>query len=107
MDVDGQGSGNARPLYSMVLSTTIDRKALIVRREDGWEKRWVWRCGRCRLGVGYSLEDGAGTDGDVKEETEKQKQKVVYLLPGGLVGTREMMDGGFGGEGEVGFAGGE
>ena len=78
----------------MVTSTTIDRKPLIVRREDGFEKRWVWRCGRCRLGVGYSLGDGG-----VGEAGEKGK--VVYLLPGGLVGTRDMREGRYGGDGEI------
>lgn len=88
----------------MVVSTTIDRRPVIVRREDGWEKRWVWRCGRCRLGVGYSLSDGVGvgTGTVTVEGAEKEREmKVVYLLPGGLVGTREMMEGRFGDEGDV------
>ena len=89
----------------MVVSTTIDRKAVVVRREDGFEKRWVWRCGRCRLGVGYSLEEGGvgmGGVADTRDGKDKEMQKVVYLLPGGLVGTKEMMEGGFGGEAEEG-----
>ena len=57
------------------------RKALVVRREDGFEKRRMYRCGRCGVGVGYEIlrEDGEGKDG-----------RVVYLMEGGLVETGEM-----------------
>ncbi|EYE98718.1 uncharacterized protein EURHEDRAFT_448310 [Aspergillus ruber CBS 135680] len=80
--------------YSILLSTSIpDRKATLVRREDGFEKRLFLRCGRCRVVVGYFLDDvhflghtddkGAGEGGGAK---------VVYLLPGGLVETGAMGD---------------
>ncbi|KAI9750642.1 MAG: hypothetical protein M1815_001677 [Lichina confinis] len=48
---NGPGQG-----YSLLLSTVQDRRPLIVRREDGFEKRWLWRCGRCRVVVGYQLD---------------------------------------------------
>lgn len=59
---------------------------MVIRREDGFEKRVLLRCGRCRLVVGYRLDQSQlGGDGDA--------EKVVYLLPGGLVTTEEMKSG--------------
>ena len=70
------------------------RKAVVVQREDGWERRRVWRCGRCAVGVGYELEgveDGTGVE---KEGSENKRLKVMYLLEEGLVETGRMMAGG-------------
>ncbi|EEH07443.1 conserved hypothetical protein [Histoplasma capsulatum G186AR] len=44
--------------YTILLSTTIpDRKSIIIRREDGFEKRLMLRCGRCRVVMGYALDE--------------------------------------------------
>ena len=56
----------------------------MVRREDGFEKRRVWRCGRCGVGVGYEVV-GAGEKG-----AEGERVRVMYLLEGGLRETGEM-----------------
>lgn len=59
----------------------------MVQREDGWEKRRMWRCGRCGVDVGYEIlgdgdpGDGTRADGGVKAG------EVLYLLDGGLVET--------------------
>ncbi len=54
-----------------------------MRREDGFEKRRVYRCGRCGVGVGYEvLRDGGGEEG--------KGGRVLYLMEGGLVETGEM-----------------
>lgn len=67
----------------------LARKVIVVRREDGFEKRRVWRCGRCGVGVGYEIVGAAG--GEKGEIVEKDggmgKGRVMYLLEGGL---REM-----------------
>ncbi len=67
-------TGEIEKGYSLLLSTTLDRRPVIVRREDGFEKRWLWRCARCRVVVGYQLDSihftsstgsgGSGTAGD-------------------------------------------
>ncbi|MCJ1254319.1 hypothetical protein MMC24_002134 [Lignoscripta atroalba] len=76
--------------YSLLLSTTVDRKPVIVRREDGFEKRWLRRCGRCRIAVGYMLAV-EGNHGTGKEGGGRIPDgKVVFLLPGGLVETKEL-----------------
>lgn len=95
--------------YSLLLSTTQDRKPTIVRREDGFEKRTLLRCGRCRLVVGYKLDPahfGAGKatmagldqgegDAEVGRMTGNADEavEVVYLLPGGLVSSEELKSG--------------
>src|SRR5262245_35655137 len=66
--------------YSLLLNTNVDKKPVVVRRTDGFETRYRVKCGRCKLVVGYHL-DGAQFEG----EEEGRNDKVVYLMPGGLV----------------------
>ena len=70
--------------YSLLLNTTLDRRAVVVRREDGFEKRWVRRCGRCRTGIGYVL---------IGKMEEGEGMGVVYLLEDGLVATDHLKEG--------------
>lgn len=73
--------------YSVLLSTTQDRKPVIIRRDDGFEKRTLLRCGRCRLVVGYKLDHGQVS----AEEGDREKgATVVFLLPGVLVSSEDM-----------------
>ena len=106
-----QKSDGADVEYSLLLSTTQDRKPTIVRREDGFEKRILLRCGRCRLVVGYKLDPahfateespavvaaGGQRDGDTelgrKAEGKDEKAEMVYLLPGGLISSQNMKSG--------------
>ncbi|KAF8464059.1 hypothetical protein BDZ91DRAFT_730650 [Kalaharituber pfeilii] len=48
-----------RPLkeYTLLLSSTRDRTPKIIMREDGYEIRYLWRCGRCKTVYGYQLDD--------------------------------------------------
>lgn len=81
-----------------------------MRREDGFEKRRLLRCGRCRVVVGYFLDgvhfahlasssssSGGGVteeEGRGEEDEEKKDEvKVVYLLPGALMETGVMAKG--------------
>lgn len=56
----------------------------MIRREDGFEKRTLLRCGRCKLVVGYSLSPS---------EDSGSQARQTYLLPGGLVSTADMATG--------------
>lgn len=95
--------------YTIPLSTLLpDQTPIIVRREDGFEKRILLRCGRCRVVVGYKLCDAAGStteaediDVDVDDEDEEdgeelgltrggKGEKAIYLLPGSIVGTEDL-----------------
>jgi len=73
--------------YALLLATTLSKKAQIVTRTDGFEKRYLQLCGRCRLPIGYQLDWGQ------YGEKEGRKEDVVYLLPGGLVSTEDMARG--------------
>jgi hypothetical protein len=76
---------------------TLEGAVTIVRREDGFEKRHLWRCDRCKTAIGYELEDDQYSKGSVKPDNPK----VLYILPGWLLTTEEMSKGRKMGEGEV------
>ncbi|KAF8429552.1 hypothetical protein EV426DRAFT_570620 [Tirmania nivea] len=121
-DDDDDAAAGARPRaraqkdYTLLLSSTRDRAAKIVTREDGFEKRYLWRCGRCKTVYGYQLDDvhypsaaaaaaegkGKGRDKDkevlgeqggdgLQQRRERRKRKdYVYFLPGALMPTEEL-----------------
>lgn len=85
--------------YSILLSTAIpDKRPVIIRRSDGFEKRVLLRCGRCRVVMGYVLDvvqflHSSASSGDQQGEREKTSgmaDDVIYLLPGALLRTDEM-----------------
>ncbi|KAF2433336.1 hypothetical protein EJ08DRAFT_583958 [Tothia fuscella] len=75
--------------YAILLTTTLDRKPVVIRSEEGFEKRYLQRCGRCQLVVGYQL-DKSQYEG---VEDLGRKDDVIYLLPGGLLSTDDMVAG--------------
>jgi hypothetical protein len=95
--------------YTLLLSTTLDRRPTLIRRSDGFERRYMVRCGRCRLVVGYELDvehftgsSEAGATGPSEAASamdvdgagkEKERMKIVYLLPGGIMSTEVMASG--------------
>jgi hypothetical protein len=87
--------------YSLLLGLEKDKKTTIVRREDGFEKRLLHRCSRCRLVVGYELATDGGADitmADVGAEKGKGREegytgKVIYILPASLMSTDTMVSG--------------
>ena len=92
--------------YSLLLSTFLVSKAMIVQRADGFEKRRLLRCARCRCTVGYQLDDlhyaGVGADTATAAAAAPATDeiggisgtdRVVYLLAEALVSTEEMKTG--------------
>lgn len=74
--------------YATLVNTTADQKATVIRREDGFEKRYSHKCARCDLTLAYSL------DKSLYEDTKSltgAREDVVYLLPGGLLDTDDMV----------------
>ena len=61
-----------------------DSKAVIIRREDGFEKRKLLRCNRCSLVLGYQLDQTHFATQDVSAED------IAYILPGALMSTEDM-----------------
>ncbi|KAL6233280.1 hypothetical protein BDW75DRAFT_232103 [Aspergillus navahoensis] len=93
--------------YTILLATNSrDRKPTLIRRSDGFEKRFFLRCGRCKIPVGYFLDevhfpDSGGLKGAEAgsalasagvERGEGGEDRVVYLLPGALMETDIMSD---------------
>ena len=91
------GGAASTMIYPSLLSPYFRpaRKLLVVRREDGYEVRRVWRCGRCGGGVGYEIVGQGGNGGAEAEGVEREGMsydlgeggKVLYLVEGGLVET--------------------
>lgn len=88
---------------TLLLSTTIpDRRATLIRREDGIEKRLLLRCGRCRVVVGYYLDrvhwGSAAAGRNVRESGEGEDERgqeearppAVYIMPGALLETEKL-----------------
>lgn len=103
-----EGKKTEQAHYTIPLSTLLpDPTPVIIRREDGFEKRLLLRCGRCRVVVGYRLCNTAvgpttDQDLDVDEEGEEdedsdtiglrqgKQEGAIYLLPGSIVGTEDL-----------------
>jgi len=76
----------AHSIGSVLLNVAPERRPLIIRREDGFEKRTLFRCIRCKVVVGYHLDEAHWDDSE-------GALRPVYLLPGGLLSTAEMVEG--------------
>jgi hypothetical protein len=72
--------------YGLLLSTRQDRQAEIVTSDSGFEKRYLQRCGRCDLVVGYQLDWQ-----QFSVDRTGRREDYVFLLPGGFVKTSDMI----------------
>jgi hypothetical protein len=73
--------------YGLLLSTRQERTAEVMTSDSGFERRYLQRCGRCNLAVGYQL-DWASFGG----ERTGRRDDVVFLIPGGFMTTSEMIN---------------
>lgn len=81
--------------YGLLISTRLEQQPEMLCTDAGFEKRYLQKCGRCALTVGYQLDWAQfGT-----EKKVGRREDVVFLLPGGFVTTREMVMGKAGGGG--------
>lgn len=76
---------------TFLLSLNTDTP-IMIRGDEGFEKRWPLRCGRCKLVVGYQLDSGQFGH-EAGKATTGREDGVIYLLPGSVVTTAEMKDG--------------
>ncbi|KAF2242858.1 hypothetical protein BU26DRAFT_120097 [Trematosphaeria pertusa] len=86
--------------YGLLLSTRLDAKPEMITSDEGFEKRYLQRCGRCNLVVGYQL-DWQQFAGD----RTGRREDLVFLLPGGFVSTSEMVMGKTPSQGSIGLVG--
>ncbi|KAF1960583.1 hypothetical protein CC80DRAFT_260062 [Byssothecium circinans] len=86
--------------YGLLLSTQLDGNPEMVTSDEGFEKRYLQRCGRCSLVVGYQLDWQ-----QFAADRNGRREDVVYLLPGGFVTTAEMIMGKTPSQGRMGIVG--
>jgi hypothetical protein len=76
--------------YGLFTNTITDDKPTVIRLEDGFEKRYFHKCGRCELNIAYTL-DKSQFDGT--KASSGAREDVAFLIPGGLVSTEDMKSG--------------
>ncbi|KAG9585623.1 hypothetical protein KCU77_g5889, partial [Aureobasidium melanogenum] len=76
--------------YASLANTITDTKPTVIRCEDGFEKRYFHKCGRCELSVAYSLDKSQFED---TKTSSGPREDVVFLIPGGLMSTEDMKSG--------------
>lgn len=72
--------------YGLLLSTRIEKNPEIITSDEGFEKRYLQRCGRCSLVVGYQLDWQ-----QFAVDRTGRREDYVFLLPGGFMTTSEMI----------------
>ena len=76
--------------YASLANTITDDKPTVIRLEDGFEKRYFHKCGRCELSIAYSLDKSQFDD---TKTSSGARGDVAFLIPGGLVSTEDMKSG--------------
>ncbi|KAF2012967.1 hypothetical protein BU24DRAFT_465312 [Aaosphaeria arxii CBS 175.79] len=71
---------------------TASDAPVIIRSDSGFEKRYLARCARCHLTVGYQLDYAQFPDTE-GAPAEGRREDTIYIIPGSMVTTREMVMG--------------
>jgi hypothetical protein len=87
---DGAFICNMEGACTLNSAVSVENTPSILKLEDGFEKRYAVKCARCELLFAYQL-DVCHFE-ETKSETGRRKD-VVYVLPGGLMTTEEMLEG--------------
>lgn len=82
-----QNSDDPQDQQTIMTNLVADRQPTVIRRDDGFEKRTLLRCQRCKLVIAYRLDEAQFKNGSA------HAQDVVYVLPGALMSTEDMMEG--------------
>lgn len=73
--------------YASLVNTVADSKPTVIRRDDGFEKRYFHKCSRCDLILAYSLDRSQFDD---TKALSGVRDDLVFVIPGGLMSTEEM-----------------
>jgi len=77
-----------------VLLSMLAARKVVVRRADGFEKRYLLQCGRCGTTVGYHIDTSQyPVSGSTPDARQGANRDVVYILPGSMVTTEAMAGG--------------
>lgn len=102
-DADGdlQGIGPIGDGNSTVFVSLAPARKVVIRRDDGFEKRHPLQCSRCNTTIGYHL-DIAQTSKQLGTQ-EGPMEDVLYVLPGSIVTTASMVAGQLPNEQQIGL----
>lgn len=82
--------GSSAKATMQLQNTKAESQPVVLKLDDGFEKRYSVNCTRCGLMTGYHLDKSQyeNTTNESGPNTD-----VLYLLPGGLITTEEMQSG--------------
>jgi hypothetical protein len=86
-DETASSSSTAKKPSAVLINVLHQRQPLMLRRSDGFEKRFHRRCVRCNLVIGYHL-DAAQYD---SSQPAGIRADVVYILPDALTLSDDLM----------------
>ena len=72
---------------SIVMGTMVDPDAVILKLDDGFEKRYLVKCSRCGVMVGYQLDQAQYAN---SKDVYGRLESALFLLAGGLVSTADL-----------------
>ncbi|RKF54929.1 hypothetical protein OnM2_093009 [Erysiphe neolycopersici] len=85
--------------YTLLLGIEKDSKIHTIRKSDGFERRILYQCSRCKVVIGYEILPESGvaeldTTNRIHAEEDEDKSvgsvNIMYILPGGLMTTEFM-----------------
>lgn len=91
-DLDANEDLPARHDHTFVLSFRSGQP-IMIRGEEGFEKRYPLCCDRCKLVVAYQLDHSQFSQETEQVTAAGTRHDVLFVLPGGLVTTAEMKEG--------------
>ncbi|KAI5840909.1 hypothetical protein BZA05DRAFT_413716 [Tricharina praecox] len=83
-DEDDDAAAEAAGYTLLLALLRRDRAPKVVTREDGFEKRAIWRCGRCKVIVAYMLDESQYKGVNGKKPAKGSEGGFLYVLPGAL-----------------------
>ena len=95
-DGDDDAEQSVSPDMTLFFSTipATSQAPLLIRSDEGIEKRYPLRCSRCKLMLGYQLDwDQFGAVEAAKEGHTGRREDVAYLLDGAVMTTEDMRKG--------------
>lgn len=93
MDDEATGSMSTANGVTVLLSMPLVSQPALIRRSDGIEKRYVLQCSRCKLPMGYHLDWAHWEEQGGAAGRKGRREDLLYLLPGALLDTEQMMSG--------------
>ena len=76
---------------TVLLSIMHASQPVIIRRNDGIEKRYLLQCSRCKLTVAYYLDWAQWEKAGQAVSRKGKREDVIFVLPGAVMSSDEML----------------